>query len=546
MIGGRALIAKLSNWRLIMKKRILPALLVVVLLVCTLPGTAFAAGGLSYFSKVNTYQSGHFTDIASTKWYAPYVQASYEYGLVNGKTVSAFEPDATLTVAEAVKLAVSINSIYYSGSVTLSNGTPIWFKTYTEYALANDLIDTDYPDYNAPVTRSDFALILSKALPAEALSVKNNIVDNAIPDVPLGYSYSDAVYTLYRAGVLTGSDNAGNFLPNDTLKRSEAAAIVTRMVNASYRQQVSLGSSLTASDIFEKCSPAVFYIKILDINGITTKTGSGFFINQNGLAVTNYHVISNAAKAVISTSDGKEYNITGVYGFDKDKDYALIQVDGTGFKSLSMADSDTVKTGAAAYAIGSPMGYKNTISVGIISSASRIIGDLPYIQTTAAISSGSSGGALLDASGNVIGITSMTAVGAQNINLAVPINLIKSVPTAALTTLQSLLPQTTYYSNYYPTPDFGAFSQTPLFFSESFDEAATFYYKTGDMPVSVENALSGYTELLEENTFSFYGYAIEGGSIITYYLNSAYGTLVTFGETNKDGVDCIRVQIMAF
>ncbi len=524
-----------------MKKRIISVLLVLVLFFAVLPIAASASGGLSYFCRVQTYQTGRFTDIASSDWYAPYVQAAYEYDLINGRTAGTFDPDSTLTIAEAIKLAVCIHSIYYRGSADFSNGEP-WYRPYVDYALRHSIIDEEYITYDAAVTRSEFALILLGALPAEALTERNTVEDNAIPDVPLGFTYSDAVYMLYRAGVLTGNP-AGTFLPNDSIKRSEAAAVVVRMVNASFRQDVTLKANLSAQEIYDKCAPAVFYVLIYDSMGQEIKTGSGFFIDESGIAVTNYHVIQGAARAVITTYDGEEYEVSGVYAADDFNDLALIQVDGSGFRALEMGDSDSVMTGAAAYALGSPLGFKNTFSQGIISSASRMVLGIDCIQTTAAISSGSSGGALLDGTGKVIGVTTMTAVDAQNINIAVPINLVKDMDASGLVTLSALLPDTDYYKDYYPVPDFGAFSGAPVYKTETVFDTPYYFYRVDRIGMRVEDALEGYTDLLEQNCFQLYGYAIEEGSVFTYYINTTYGLLVSFGEKDVDGVDCIRIQI---
>lgn len=525
-----------------MKKRIASALVMLILLLTVLPMTVFASGGLDNFVRVHTYKTGQFTDISSSKWYASYVQASYEYGLVNGRTANTFAPDAKLTLGEAVKLAACLHSIYEGDAQDFSGGAP-WYRPYTDYALKNGIITSDC-DYNVPATRAEFAVILSKALPEDALSVKNSVDNDAIPDVPMTNGSSAAVYALYRAGVLTGGDAAGNFFPDNDIKRSEVSAIVTRMANVSYRQTVTLRCKLTAAQVYNKCAPAVFYILIYDIKGTPIKSGSGFFIDRSGLAVTNYHVISGAAKAVVTTYDGKQYDVGGVYDFDKDKDLALLQVNGGNFASLEMGDSDTVVTGQKAYAIGSPLGYKNTISDGIISAALRVVDGQIYMQTTASISSGSSGGALFDEAGKVIGVTTATAVGAQNINLAKPINLIRDFSRTNLMTLQSILPNTKYYGSCFPAPDFGAYANTPLFQTGAPDDAQTYYYKVSDLPMTLEVALDGYAALLEQNCFTFYGYAIEDGRIISYYLNNAYGLMLTFGEKEVNGTDCIRIQIM--
>jgi S1-C subfamily serine protease len=526
-----------------MKKRIAAIVLAVVLAVVVLPGAAAVNGGFGNFTKIHPYQSGHFTDIATSKWYTPYVQAAYEFGLVNGTSDSTFSPDAALTVGEAVKLAACLHNLYGTGTEVFAASDP-WYATYAEYALKNGIIPSAYPEYNTKATRSEFAQILSKAFPAEALAGVNTIADGAIPDVPSGFDYAPAVYKLYRAGIFTGSDVSGRFLPNTTITRAEVAAAVVRMADASFRQRIVLNPGLTTEQIYDQCSPAVFFIKIYDMKDTAIKTGSGFFIDKDGLAVTNFHVINGAARAVITTADGKDYDIAGVYDYSKDKDLALIKVSGgSSFAFLKTANSDTVVTGADAYAIGSPLGFKNTISKGIISSASRTLDGRTYIQTTAAISPGSSGGALLDSIGRVIGVTTMTATGAQNINLAAPIELTGSFETTTLKTLQSILPNTTYYANHFPVPDFGAYFGVPAFQSSENSLLSTYYYRVSDLNEE-EKTLSGYTGLLEDNVFQFYGYAIESGKIISYYTNSAYNIILTVGTVQQNDTECIRIQIM--
>ena len=525
-----------------MKKRIISVIVMITLVVTILPITASAVDGLTYFSRTRTYQSGQFTDFSSSDWFAVYVQAAYEYDLVDGKTDTAFDPDATLTIAEAVKLAVQLRSIYYTGEASFSNGDP-WYAHYVDYARDNGIIDGDYKNYDAAVTRSEFALMLSRAFPPEALAPRNTVEDNAIPDVLGSASYSDAVYLLYRAGILTGSDAAGTFFPNDTLRRNEAAAIVVRMVNAAFRRNLTLKISLTTQEINAKCSPAVFYIEIYDIKNKPIKTGSGFFIDDSGVAVTNYHVVRGAARAVITTYDGSEYEVSGIYDYDAISDIALLQINGSGFATLEMGDSDAVVTGQKAYAIGSPLGFTNTLSDGIVSSASRMLDGVSYIQTTAPISPGSSGGALLDGTGKVIGITTMTAVDAQNLNIAVPINFVQLLDDSSAVPLRSILPDTVYYTNYFPVPDFGAFSGAPVYTSGTEFDSPYYFYKTSSFSTDAEDVLNDYALLLMDNNFILYGYAVEMGSVVTYYFNEAYDLLVSYAILNVDDNECVRIMI---
>ena len=193
-------------------------------------------------------------------------------------------------------------------------------------------------------------------------------------------------------------------------------------------------SELSAEEIYAKCAPAVFYIEIYDERDRAIASGSGFFINDRGMAVTNYHVIEDAYSALMQMSDTKEiYRISGVYDYSKENDWAIIQIDCSGNSYLEIGDASTANGGAKVYAIGSPLGLQNTISEGIVSNPARIDGNVTYIQTTAAISSGSSGGALLNKMGEVIGITSAGYTKGQNLNLALPISYIENADTSKAT-----------------------------------------------------------------------------------------------------------------
>ena len=200
-------------------------------------------------------------------------------------------------------------------------------------------------------------------------------------------------------------------------------------------------TALSAEQIYVKYSPAIFYISIYDVNGLQLGSGSGFFIDSSGTAITNYHVIEGASAAKIMTTDGKFYNVEGVYAFDKTLDIAKIKISGSGFNCVNIADLGNVVGGSKTYAIGSPCGLDNTISEGIISNPNRIIDNMTYYQITTPISPGSSGGALFDKNGNVIGITCSYIKDGQNLNFAIPINNINRLSSTTLTKLSTISSQ---------------------------------------------------------------------------------------------------------
>ena len=125
----------------------------------------------------------------------------------------------------------------------MKNGADVWYSTYVNYAIVNDIIDETYGELsyaqmNAAATRKEFVGIFYGA--KDFYGKKNNVADNAIPDVKLGDAYAEEIYTFYRAGVLTGNDETGTFAPNSNIKRSEVAAILVRMYDTSARLSVTL------------------------------------------------------------------------------------------------------------------------------------------------------------------------------------------------------------------------------------------------------------------------------------------------------------------
>lgn len=230
-----------------MKQRIISFLLVLVMALFVLPLTVLATGSLSNFSQLKVYPAGQFLDVTD-QWFAADVKASFEYALVDGTSQTTFSPEKNLTIAEAIKLAAGLHEIYNTGKSTLKIGDPLWYQTYVDYALSNDILPAPYPNYTAYATRSDMAVIFANALPDEALTPINIIDDNTIPDVSAALPFSTAIYKLYRAGILTGIDASHTYKPYDLISRAETAAIVTRLANID-RKSFTMGPSELPSEL---------------------------------------------------------------------------------------------------------------------------------------------------------------------------------------------------------------------------------------------------------------------------------------------------------
>jgi serine protease Do len=165
--------------------------------------------------------------------------------------------------------------------------------------------------------------------------------------------------------------------------------------------------------------------------------GSGFIVGSDGLIVTNKHVVSvTDAKYRVITKDNKTYDIVKIYR-DPANDLAVIKIAASGLPTVDLGDSDKIKIGQMAIAIGTALGeFRNTVTVGIVSGIGRGItagGQFDgsaekldnVIQTDAALNPGNSGGPLLNSSGQVIGINTAIAQDGQNIGFAIPVNVIK-------------------------------------------------------------------------------------------------------------------------
>src|SRR5438876_1520181 len=158
--------------------------------------------------------------------------------------------------------------------------------------------------------------------------------------------------------------------------------------------------------------------------------GSGFIIDADGSILTNNHVIDRAERITVKLSDGRTLR-AHIVGSDPDTDIALIKVDGQlGLPVAPLGDSSKLRMGEWVVAIGEPLGYEHSVTVGVVSYIGRKLFDASldsYIQTDAAINFGNSGGPLINTRGEVIGINAAISARGSSIGFAVPINLATSI-----------------------------------------------------------------------------------------------------------------------
>lgn len=153
--------------------------------------------------------------------------------------------------------------------------------------------------------------------------------------------------------------------------------------------------------------------------------GSGFIFSTDGYVLTNAHVVANADEVIVTLTDKREFKAK-VIGSDQRTDIAVLKLEATGLPKVTLGDSDKVRVGEWVMAIGSPFGFENTVTAGIVSAKTRETGEfVPFIQTDAAVNPGNSGGPLFNIKGEVIGINSQIysdGGGYIGISFAIPIN----------------------------------------------------------------------------------------------------------------------------
>jgi serine protease Do len=256
---------------------------------------------------------------------------------------------------------------------------------------------------------------------------------------------------------LTSPEKSASPEAEAVAKRQEPAAPAPQSGNSVTR---TLGTDFIA-DAAEKVSPSVVSIKVKSVvpetpqderyrqyieeffgarvaprQEIQRGEGSGFIINADGTILTNAHVVANAQDVQVQLNDDR--TLPGrVLGVDKVTDIAVVKIDAPSpLPAVQLGDSKSLRPGQFVVALGSPLGFENTVTSGIVSALSRpsarigiADGKVDFIQTDAAINPGNSGGPLIDTQGRVIGMNTAIIQGAQGLGFAIPIDLAKDIST---------------------------------------------------------------------------------------------------------------------
>ncbi len=165
--------------------------------------------------------------------------------------------------------------------------------------------------------------------------------------------------------------------------------------------------------------------------------GSGFIVSTDGYVLTNAHVVADASEVTVKLTDRREF-IAKVIGVDKRSDVALIKIAATGLPTVRFGDSERLRPGQWVIAIGSPFGFENSVTAGVVSATARPLDEtyVPFIQTDAAVNPGNSGGPLFNVDGEVIGINAQIysrTGGYMGMSFAIPIDLALNVKNQLLT-----------------------------------------------------------------------------------------------------------------
>lgn len=324
-----------------------------------------------------------FKDVDTSFWAIGYINVSAEKGLIKGSD-GMFRPNDDISYAEI--LTILVRALGYEQTLDKSLN---WPDNYVVKAFELGIVgDVKWNNVKEPATRGNVAKICWNAMIARYLTTGNTLIETNYPELAHNYIREKTI---------------------EEISRLKESVVLIKTYNG-------------------------------DLKKNETGSGSGVVLD-NGVIVTNNHVLSNSPRYGISYDEENEvsgeYITSTVYYRSSEKDIALTHSPNPDVKPVRLGNSDNLRVGQKVVAIGSPLGLKNTVTQGTIS-AIRNENGRKYIQFGASVTFGSSGGALFDMFGNLIGITTATAIPGENFNFAIPINEVKSV----------LNNEDSYYYNY--------------------------------------------------------------------------------------------------
>lgn len=379
--------------------------------------------------------------------------ALHTLGLINGTGASGYALESPATRAQAAVLLVRLAGAqqdaaadnWFSGY----RDVPTWASRAVHYAVHQGWIDSPasagldfHPD--TAITADEWFTFLLRMLGYDDAAGDFSPDSAALFAQHIGLTPQASTGSLSRGQLFILLESALSFSYKDG-----SATVISRLIDRGIVSRAAanalgfLSPVLTARQVAERYTAAAFHLDVytrqieLDID-MPMVNASGFFISADGLAVTNYHTIEDSVHAVATLSTGEVYPVQRVLYYDPDADIAVIQISKTSrsghvtsaFAHLDIAPSGTrdVRPGDPVYTLSDPLGMGLAVSSGIISATNRDVErySVPCLMSTADISQGSSGGALLNALGQVIGVTSGAYTYGNSMYLAVPIDPVLS------------------------------------------------------------------------------------------------------------------------
>ena len=379
--------------------------------------------------------------------------ALHTLGLINGTGTSGYALESPATRAQAAVLLVRLAGAqqdaaadnWFSGY----RDVPAWASRAVHYAVHQGWIDSPasagldfHPD--TAITADEWFTFLLRTLGYDDAAGDFSPDSAALFAQHIGLTPQASTGFLSRGQLFVLLESALSFSYKDG-----SATVISRLIDRGIVSRAAanalgfLSPVLTARQVAERYTAAAFHLDVytrqieLDID-MPMVNASGFFISADGLAVTNYHTIEDSVHAVATLSTGEVYPVQRVLYYDPDADIAVIQISKTSrsghvtsaFAHLDIAPSGTrdVRPGDPVYTLSDPLGMGLAVSSGIISATNRDVErySVPCLMSTADISQGSSGGALLNALGQVIGVTSGAYTYGNSMYLAVPIDPVLS------------------------------------------------------------------------------------------------------------------------
>lgn len=309
--------------------------------------------------------------------------------------------------------------------------------------------------------------------------------------------------------------------------------------------------TLTAEKIYKKVSDAVVVIHAYDSNNQLSKQGSGVVINDKGYIVTNYHVLAGNERLEVLHND-EIVPYVDIIGIDVEKDILILKIEEKKFPAIKIGNSKSLNIGQRIYAIGSPLGFENTISEGIISGlrSDQETGK-NFIQITASISPGSSGGAVVNDKGEVVGISTLTIKEGQNLNFAIPIDEALSVEINSYLK-DSAFKYFDWFSKGNIAKEKGNYEeaiQYYSFFIKKNPNNSNAYYNRGLTKLIIEDykgAIQDFNTAIEINQYFDIAYMSRGTA--KYFLGDSKGAIRDFDKSiainpNQTSVYVARGQI---